>query len=107
MVIVTNAGNEELFQDNVMLNIIRKYFPVDWAPKRHFRRIQLRMQSCKELTEICLKKQQCYNHPLTVCKGGWKKNSEKYRARGKYIETQKARKQQIHLLEDLLDGCTL
>ena len=34
----------------------------------------------------------------------WKKNSEKYRARGKYIETQKARKQQIHLLEDLLDG---
>ena len=34
MVIVTNAGNEELFQDNVMLNIIRKYFPVDWMPKR-------------------------------------------------------------------------
>ena len=33
MVIVTNAGNEELFQDNVMLNIIRKYFPVDWMPK--------------------------------------------------------------------------
>ena len=104
MVIVTNAGNEELFQDNVMLNIIRKYFPVDWAPKETLPENPIAYAKLQELTEICLKKQQCYNHPLTVCKGGWKKNSEKYRARGKYIETQKARKQQIHLLEDLLDG---
>lgn len=104
MVIVTNAGNEELFQDNVMLNIIRKYFPVDWMPKETLPENLIAYAKLQELTEICLKKQQCYNHPLTVCKGGWKKNSEKYRARGKYIETQKARKQQIHLLEDLLDG---
>ena len=104
MVIVTNAGNEELFQDNVMLNIIRKYFPVDWMPKETLPENPIAYAKLQELTEICLKKQQCYNHPLTVCKGGWKKNSEKYRARGKYIETQKARKQQIHLLEDLLDG---
>ena len=104
MVIVTNAGNEELFQDNVMLNIIRKYFPVDWAPKETLPENPIAYAKLQELIEICLKKQQCYNHPLTVCKGGWKKNSEKYRARGKYIETQKARKQQIHLLEDLLDG---
>lgn len=27
MVLVTNAGNKELFQDCIMLNIIRKYFP--------------------------------------------------------------------------------
>lgn len=104
MVIVTNAGNEELFQDNVMLNIIRKYFPVDWMPKETLPENPIAYAKLQELTEICLKKQQCYNHPLTVCKGGWKKNSEKYRARGKYIETQKAWKQQIHLLEDLLDG---
>ena len=104
MVIVTNAGNEELFQDNVMLNIIRKYFPVDWMPKETLPENPIAYAKLQELTEIRLKKQQCYNHPLTVCKGGWKKNSEKYRARGKYIETQKARKQQIHLLEDLLDG---
>ena len=104
MVIVTNAGNEELFQDNVMLNIIRKYFPVDWMPKETLPENPIAYAKLQELTEICLKKQQCYNHPLTVCKGGWKKNSEKYRARGKYIETQKARKQQIHLLEDLLNG---
>ena len=104
MVIVTNAGNEELFQNNVMLNIIRKYFPVDWMPKETLPENPIAYAKLQELTEICLKKQQCYNHPLTVCKGGWKKNSEKYRARGKYIETQKARKQQIHLLEDLLDG---
>ena len=104
MVIVTNAGNEELFQDNVMLNLIRKYFPVDWMPKETLPENPIAYAKLQELTEICLKKQQCYNHPLTVCKGGWKKNSEKYRARGKYIETQKARKQQIHLLEDLLAG---
>ena len=104
MVIVTNAGNEELFQDNVMLNLIRKYFPVDWMPKETLPENPIAYAKLQELTEICLKKQQCYNHPLTVCKGGWKKNSEKYRARGKYIETQKARKQQIHLLEDLLNG---
>lgn len=87
-----------------MLNLIRKYFPVDWMPKETLPENPIAYAKLQELTEICLKKQQCYNHPLTVCKGGWKKNSEKYRARGKYIETQKARKQQIHLLEDLLDG---
>ena len=104
MVIVTNAGNEELFQDNVMLNIIRKYFPVDWMPKETLPENPIAYAKLQELTETCLKKQQYYNNPLTICKGGWKKNSEKYRARGKYIETQKAQKQQMHLLEDLLDG---
>ena len=104
MVIVTNAGNEELFQDNVMLNIIRKYFPVDWMPEETLPENPIAYAKLQELTESCLKKQQYYNNPLTICKGGWKKNSEKYRARGKYIETQKAQKQQMHLLEDLLDG---
>lgn len=33
MVIVTNAGNEELFQSGKMLSIIRKYFPVGWMPE--------------------------------------------------------------------------
>ena len=32
MVLVTNAGNKELFQDCIMLNIIRKYFPADYHP---------------------------------------------------------------------------
>ena len=30
MVLVTNAGNKEMFQDCIMLNIIRKYFPVNY-----------------------------------------------------------------------------
>ena len=89
MVIVTNAGNEELFQDNVMLNIIRKYFPVDWMPKETLPENPIAYAKLQELTEICLKKQQCYNHPLTVCKGGWKKNSEKYRARGEVYRKHK------------------
>lgn len=33
MVIVTNAGNEELFQSGKMLDIIRKNFPVGWMPE--------------------------------------------------------------------------
>ena len=32
MVLVTNAGNNELFQDCIMLNIIRKYFPPEYTP---------------------------------------------------------------------------
>lgn len=32
MILVTNAGNKELFQDCIMLNIIRKYFPVNYHP---------------------------------------------------------------------------
>lgn len=33
MVLVTNAGNNELFQNCVMLNIIRKYFPLEYMPE--------------------------------------------------------------------------
>ena len=32
MVLITNAGNKEMFQDCIMLNIIRKYFPVNYHP---------------------------------------------------------------------------
>lgn len=32
MILVTNAGNKELFQDCIMLNIIRKYFPLNYHP---------------------------------------------------------------------------
>ncbi|MFR8181043.1 MAG: hypothetical protein ACLU80_15420 [Dorea sp.] len=75
MVIVTNAGNEELFQDNVMLNLIRKYFPVRLdAIKSRFRENPIAYAKLQELTEICLKKQQCYNHPLhgSVKGDGWR-----------------------------------
>ena len=51
MVIVTNAGNEELFQDNVMLNIIRKYFPVDWMPKETLPENPIAYAKLQELTE--------------------------------------------------------
>ena len=85
MVIVTNAGNEELFQDNVMLNIIRKYFPVDWMPKETLPENPIAYAKLQELTERLagkrLKNDQYYNSPLIIGKGGWKKNSSKYRVR--------------------------
>lgn len=108
MVIVTNAGNEELFQDNVMLNIIRKYFPVDWMPKEILPENPIAYAKLQELTERLagkrLKNDQYYNSALIIRKGGWKKNSSKYRVRERQTEIEKAQNQQIHLLTDLLDG---
>lgn len=108
MVIVTNAGNEELFQDNVMLNIIRKYFPVDWMPKETLPENPIAYAKLQELTERLagkrLKNDQYYNSPLIIEKGGWKKNSSKYRVRERQTEIEKVQNQQIHLLTDLLDG---
>ena len=108
MVIVTNAGNEELFQDNVMLNIIRKYFPVDWMPKETLPENPIAYAKLQELTERLagkrLKNDQYYNSPLIIVKGGWKKNSSKYRVRERQTEIEKVQNQQIHLLTDLLDG---
>lgn len=108
MVIVTNAGNEELFQDNVMLNIIRKYFPVDWMPKETLPENPVAYAKLQELTERLagkrLKNDQYYNSALIIRKGGWKKNSSKYRVRERQTEIEKAQNQQIHLLTDLLDG---
>ena len=108
MVIVTNAGNEELVQDNVMLNIIRKYFPVDWMPKETLPENPIAYAKLQELTERLagkrLKNDQYYNSALIIRKGGWKKNSSKYRVRERQTEIEKAQNQQIHLLTDLLDG---
>lgn len=108
MVIVTNAGNEELFQDNVMLNVIRKYFPVDWMPKEILPENPIAYAKLQELTERLagkrLKNDQYYNSALIIRKGGWKKNSSKYRVRERQTEIEKAQNQQIHLLTDLLDG---
>ena len=108
MVIVTNAGNEELFQDNVMLNIIRKYFPVDWMPKETLPENPIAYAKLQELTERLagkrLKNDQYYNSSLIIGKGGWKKNSSKYRVRERQTEIEKVQNQQIHLLTDLLDG---
>ena len=108
MVIVTNAGNEELFQDNVMLNIIRKYFPIDWMPKETLPENPVAYTKLKELNERLsgktLKNHSSYNRPLVIHKGGWKKNSSKYRVRERQAEIGKVQNQQIHLLTDLLDG---
>ena len=124
MVIVTNAGNEELFQDNVMLNIIRKYFPVDRMPEETLPENPIAYTKLQELTERLTGKNKfgkeilsteilttgiaenktLKNSPFMFRKGGWKKNSEKYRIRERQAETEKKQNQQIRLLTDLLDG---
>ena len=74
MVIVTNAGNNELFQNCVMLNIIRKYFPLDFHPA-HI----LPENPCAQALLNCLiselEKGTRNTQTLPALrKGGWKKN---------------------------------
>ena len=74
MVLVTNAGNNELFQDCVMLNIIRKHFPLDFHPAD-----VLPKNPCAQLLLNRLTAQ-LEHGTLTsqtlpaLRKGGWKKN---------------------------------
>ena len=72
MVLVTNAGNKEMFQDCIMLNIIRKYFPVNYhladvlpeSPLSY----GLLKRLCGELENVE------NNNRSTSLRGGWKRN---------------------------------
>lgn len=71
MVIVTNAGNNELFQNCVMLNIIRKYFPKEFRPPRI-----LPENSCAQsiLRRLTAEMETGNNIFPKIRKSGWKKN---------------------------------
>lgn len=72
MVLVTNAGNKEMFQDCIMLNIIRKYFPVNYhladvlpeSPLSY----GLLKRLCGELENVE------NNNRSTSLRRGWKRN---------------------------------
>ena len=66
MVLVTNAGNKEMFQDCIMLNIIRKYFPVNYHPADVLPENLKRL--CGELENGE------NNNRSTSLRGGWKRN---------------------------------
>lgn len=76
MVIVTNAGNNELFQDCIMLNIIRKYFHPEFFPAETLPEnpgawsLLLRLTSQMENGGV---------NPSLLRRGGWKKNSHRVR----------------------------
>lgn len=72
MVIVTNAGNNELFQNCVMLNIIRKYFPRKFQPET-----VLPENPCSQamLRRLIAEMGNGTRDALSIKKGGWKKNS--------------------------------
>lgn len=74
MVVVTNAGNNELFQDCVMLNIIRKHFPRSFHPVD-----VLPENPCAQalLNRLTAELENGTRAPQTLPalrKGGWKKN---------------------------------
>ena len=74
MVVVTNAGNNELFQNCVMLNIIRKHFPRNFHPADI-----LPENPCAQtlLSRLTAELENGTHAPQTLPalrKGGWKKN---------------------------------
>lgn len=72
MVLVTNAGNKEMFQDCIMLNIIRKYFPVNYHPADVLPENPLSYSLLKRLCEELENGEN--NNRSTSLRGGWKRN---------------------------------
>lgn len=72
MVLVTNAGNKEMFQDCIMLNIIRKYFPVNYHPADVLPENPLSYSLLKQLCGELENGEN--NNRSTSLRGGWKRN---------------------------------
>ena len=72
MVLVTNAGNKEMFQDCIMLNIIRKYFPVNYHPADVLPENPLSNSLLKRLCGELENGEN--NNRSTSLRGGWKRN---------------------------------
>lgn len=72
MVLVTNAENKEMFQDCIMLNIIRKYFPVNYHPADVLPENPLSYSLLKRLCGELENGEN--NNRSTSLRGGWKRN---------------------------------
>ena len=72
MVVVTNAGNKEMFQDCIMLNIIRKYFPVNYHPADVLPENPLSYSLLKRLCGELENGEN--NNRSTSLRRGWKRN---------------------------------
>lgn len=72
MVLVTNAGNKEMFQDCIMLNVIRKYFPVNYHPADVLPENPLSYSLLKRLCGELENGEN--NNRSTSLRGGWKRN---------------------------------
>lgn len=72
MVLVTNAGNKEMFQDCIMLNIIRKYFPVNYHPADVLPENPLSYSLMKRLCGELENGEN--NNRSTSLRGRWKRN---------------------------------
>ena len=72
MVLVTNAGNKEMFQDCIMLNILRKYFPVNYHPADVLPENPLSYSLLKRLCGELENGEN--NNRSTSLRGRWKRN---------------------------------
>ena len=72
MVLITNAGNKEMFQDCIMLNIIRKYFPVNYHPADVLPENPLSHNLLKRLCGELENGE--HNNRSTSLRGRWKRN---------------------------------
>ena len=97
MVIVTNAGNEELFQSGKMLNIIRKYFPEGWMAENILPEDSVAYRSMEHNIQKMACEEQNRINTLEIkspCirRGGWKKNGIQKRGREQHSEIYKIQK---------------
>lgn len=84
MVIVTNAGNNELFQNCVMLNIIRKYFSKDYQPEE---RLLENLREYEKLRRLTEQVQYGISRHDRIRRGGWKKKCGVTRSHALHSET--------------------
>lgn len=86
MVIVTNAGNNELFQDSTMLNIIRKYFPEDYHPAEC---LPENPQESRMLREVMGRLEKVGMEQPVIRGGGWgrRRRAGAGRGRDSWMET--------------------
>ena len=84
MVIVTNAGNNELFQNCVMLNIIRKYFSKEYQPEERLPENPREYEKLRRLTEQV---QYGISRHDRIRRGGWKKKCGVTRSHALHSET--------------------
>lgn len=90
MVIVTNAGSDELFQKCVMLNIVRKYFPEGYHPAEVLPENLPAQNRLKHLTESLEAGEEKNGR---ILRGGWRRNghSRKWCAGGPDVSFLKRR----------------
>lgn len=98
MVIVTNAGSQELFQNCVLMGIVKQYFETDYAPPGQ---LPLDPAAQRSLRNTIARLEGKAGRAVTIRSGGWGRKGKEVWKRGESWE----RKARGDMLLQSLDGC--